>query len=526
MAGITDRQDVRAHFDEIAREYDGWKEKNWYYYQNIKNLIRGVVPPGSRVLEIGCGTGELLASVKPSFGVGVDISPEMVALARDKFPGLTFHAGPIEEFKSEETFDYVVMVDVVDHVYDIMDVFQALYPLCHPRTKVVLTTINPWWDPILDLCEKLKLKMPEGPHNFVEKRSIQKMLELVNFKVNYSGYMMLLPKYIPGLSYLANVLGVRTWLLNKLSSTQYMIIQPGDPRQTDLGLGCSVVIPCYNEQDNIADAIRRVPDMGKRTEIIVVNDGSQDETAQRVKDLQEEYPHLKLIDYTPNRGKGHAVREGFAAASEEIVMILDADLTVPPEELPRFFAPLNQGLCQFVNGTRMVYPMEQQAMRFLNLLGNKAFSLMMRFITAQELTDTLCGTKAFYRKDLPHMKMGLDRWGDFDLLFSAARLGNKILEVPVHYKMRRAGVSKMNSLQHGLHLLRACWLGLKEVVFVPSANLRRVPVKTPPRREPVKPPEKTPEEVEADARAAAAAEALARRESALPTWEKPEDSPE
>jgi glycosyltransferase involved in cell wall biosynthesis len=207
--------------------------------------------------------------------------------------------------------------------------------------------------------------------------------------------------------------------------------------------------------------------MGKRTEIIVVNDGSKDRTADLVRELQKDRADLKLIDYSPNCGKGNAIKKGFEAATEEIVMILDADMTVAPEELMRFFQPLNKGICHFVNGTRLIYPREDQSMRFLNQLGNKCFCFLMTFLTGQTLTDTLCGTKALYKSDFQHIKMGLDKWGDFDLLFGAAKAYNRILEVPVHYKSRKSGESKMKSFQHGLHLLRACYLGFCELIFIP-----------------------------------------------------------
>ncbi|MCR4336927.1 MAG: bifunctional class I SAM-dependent methyltransferase/glycosyltransferase family 2 protein [Candidatus Omnitrophica bacterium] len=467
MSSIPQKEFVRAHFDSIAHDYDKWKKKNAYYYQNVKAFVTRNVRPGSRVLEVGCGTGEVLASIKPSYGVGIDISPEMIQRATEKFPQYKFFAGPVEEFSTEEKFDFIVMVDVVDHVYDVMDVFQSLLRLCHAETKIILTTINPWWDPILSFMEKFGAKMPEGPHNFLEIDDIKRIIELVNFSVNYSGYLLLFPKYIPILSYLANTIGVRLPGIRKLSSAQYMVIQPTPSPSTNLGLGCSVIIPCYNEEGNIEKGIRRIPSMGKHTEIIVVNDGSKDRTADVVKGLQKEFSNLRLIEYFPNHGKGYAVDQGFKAATQEVVMILDADLSVPPEELPRFFVPLNQARCQFVNGTRMVYPMEKQAMRTLNLFGNKIFGMIMGFITNQYLTDTLCGTKAFYKKDYQYISMGFDRWGDFDLLFGAAKLGNKILEIPVHYKSRTAGDSKMKTFQHALHLLGACIRGFKELVFVP-----------------------------------------------------------
>lgn len=470
MSPIMAKESVEEHFDEIAPNYDYWKKKNAYYYSTIKTFISRIIPEGSSVLEVGCGTGEILATTKPQRGVGIDISKKMVELASQKFPQYTFIHSPIEDLQLGEKFDYIVMIDVVDHVHDVMDVFHSLYRFCHSETQVILTTINPWWDPILSVMEKFGAKMPEGPHNFIEKRNLTKMLELMDFSISYSGYMLLFPKKIPVLSFLANSIGTRMWGIQKMSAVQYMLIHPMVKNDIDLRLGCSVIIPCYNEQDNIEEAIRRTPQMGRETEIIVVNDCSTDNTAQKVRDLQSRYPNLKLVDYSPNRGKGYAVRKGFEAATQEVLMILDADISTPPEELPRFFDPLNKGICQFVNGTRMVYPMENQAMRTLNLFGNKIFGFIMSFVTQQNLTDTLCGTKAFYKKDLKMIKWGLDKWGDFDLLFGAARTGKKIMEVPVHYMTRKSGESKMRSFRHGVHLLRACYLGFKELVFFKSGD--------------------------------------------------------
>jgi len=472
------KEEVEEHFDKIAPEYDSWKEKNSYYYNTLKFFISNMIPKGSSILDVGCGTGEILGFMEPSRGVGVDISEEMIKLAIKKFPDQEFIHSSIEDLDIDEKFDYIIMVDIMDHVYDVMDIFNSIYKFCKPTTKIYITTINPLWEPILEVAEKMKEKMPEGPHNFIDRRSLAKMLELINFSLSYSGYLLLLPKYIPGLSYLANSIGTRLWPFRGFSSCQYLTIHPKQENTTDLGYGCSVIIPCYNEEGNIEDAVRRVPHMGRETEIVVVNDGSSDGTADKVKELQKEFPNLRLVDYFPNRGKGSAVKAGFEAATQEVMMILDADISTPPEELPRFFDPLNKGICQFVNGTRLVYPMEDQAMRTLNYYGNKLFGWLMSFIVQQKLTDTLCGTKAFYKKDLPRIKWGKDKWGDFDLLFGAAKIGSKILEVPVHYKSRVSGESKMKSLRHGCHLLMACFRGFCELIFIPPkeyySRLKRI----------------------------------------------------
>lgn len=459
------KEAVQKHFDVIAGDYDKWKRKNAYYYNGIKSFVRRIVRPGSKVLEIGTATGEILAATAPSVGVGIDISPEMIKKAREKFPKYNFFTAPIEDFNYPDTFDYIIMADLIDHVYDVVRVLESAHKFCHPTTKVIITTINPWWEPVLALMEKLRAKMPEGPHNFIERRNLTKFIEFLDFSINENGYLLLFPKYIPFFSWIANTVGIRIWGLNKFSFVHYMVLRPLPQNNTDLGFGCSVVVPCYNEETNIAEAISRIPKMGRATEIIVVNDGSTDKTAAVVRGLMDKYKNLKLIDYSPNRGKGYAVGQGFVAAAEEVVIILDADMSVMPEELPRFFSLLNKGSCDFVNGTRMVYPMQDEAMRFLNLLGNKAFSLIMTFIAGQHITDTLCGTKAMCKKNCQYIKMGSDKWGDFDLLFGAAKLGLKIIEIPVHYMARHSGESKMKVFSHGAHLLSICFRGFKEIVL-------------------------------------------------------------
>jgi glycosyltransferase involved in cell wall biosynthesis len=233
--------------------------------------------------------------------------------------------------------------------------------------------------------------------------------------------------------------------------------------ERDQPLSCTVVIPCYNEEGNIEECVRRVPRMGRETEILVVDDGSQDRTAEIASRLEQTVAGVRLISYRPNRGKGHAVKVGFEAARGDVVMILDADMTVIPEELDRFFQPIQEGKAEFVNGTRMLYPMEGGAMKLLNFWGNKMFGILISLIIGQRNTDTLCGTKAMLRRDFAHVPMTDPSWGDFDLIFGAARLKLKTVEVPIHYRSRRAGESKMKAFRHGWKLLKVCWRGLREL---------------------------------------------------------------
>jgi glycosyltransferase involved in cell wall biosynthesis len=196
---------------------------------------------------------------------------------------------------------------------------------------------------------------------------------------------------------------------------------------------------------------------------VVVDDGSPDGSADVVRSRAGAHDGVRLVSLGRNRGKAVAVAEGFAAAREDIVVILDADMAVAPEELPAIIDVMRAGRAEFVNGSRLVYPMEPGSMKFLNYLGNKFFGIVLSLIMGQRNTDTLCGTKAFFRRYLPHMRIGSAGWGDFDLLFSAARLRLKIVEWPVRYGERRRGASKMHPFRELGGMLRVCWRGLRDI---------------------------------------------------------------
>jgi glycosyltransferase involved in cell wall biosynthesis len=231
-----------------------------------------------------------------------------------------------------------------------------------------------------------------------------------------------------------------------------------------------VIVPCRNEAGNIAQILERTPTLGRGTELIFVDGRSTDGTVERIQEAMARYqgPHtIRLLHQGEGVGKGDAVRKGFEAATGEVLLILDADVTVDPEALPKFYDAIADGHGEFINGSRLVYPMEQQAMRVLNLVGNKFFSLVFTWLLEQRLRDTLCGTKALLRRDYVKIKAGreyfgdFDPFGDFDLLFGAAKQNLKIVEVPVRYRDRIYGETKISRFQHGLLLLRMCWIAYK-----------------------------------------------------------------
>jgi ubiquinone/menaquinone biosynthesis C-methylase UbiE len=453
---------IRDHFDRISSEYDQWKAKSAYYHESLKNFFRHLVRPDDDVIEFGCGTGDVLASVGGRRKVGLDISEQMVRRAAEKHPDIRFLCRDAEQpYEEESAFDVAILADIMDHVTDILNLYATVNRSLRIGGRMCISTINPLWNPIFALAEKLGKKMPEGEHNFVPNRDLINFLRLRGFRFVAIGAHMLIPRRIPWISDAINRIAPRLPVVWRLCVAQTLVAEKVSEYREEFATetSCSVVIPCFNEADNIRSCVSRVPSMGKWTEIIVVDDGSTDGTADAARRFAAEDARVKVVAYTPNRGKGYAVKQGLDSARGDILMILDADMTVMPEELPVFFRPLVEGLAEFANGTRMVYPMEDQAMRALNLIGNFFFGAVMSWLLSQRVSDTLCGTKAFRRSDYPRIPMGGDRWGDFDLLFGAVENRLRIVEIPVHYKARTQGVSKMRPFKHSLVLLKMCWIG-------------------------------------------------------------------
>ena len=456
------KREIKDHFELISENYDKWKSMNRYYHSTLKDFYRSHTKPTDDVVEYGCGTGDILSAVNGRRKVGLDIAEGMLRRAKEKYPNLEFYQHDAETaFQARAAFDVALLPDIIDHVTDILKLYGSVNRILKMGGRMCLSTINPLWDPIFLVAEKMGQKMPEGEHNFVPNRDLINFLALRGFKLSSWGSRMLIPRYIPLISDPINALAPRLPFVRRLCVAQTLVAEKVReyPDAYEGDLTCSVVIPCFNEAGNIEECIRRIPSMGRKTEILVVDDGSRDETASIARKIAETDPRVRVISYSPNQGKAQAVKKGFDHATGDVMMILDADMTVMPEELPEFFRPLAEGVADFANGTRMIYPMEQQAMRFLNVVGNFVFGIVMSWLTAQRISDTLCGTKALFRKEYSKIPLGRDRWGDFDLLFGAAENHLRIVEVPVHYKARVAGVSKMQPFRHALLLVRMCWRG-------------------------------------------------------------------
>lgn len=447
-----------AKVDTFTRTLDYWKEKNWYFHNSLAQIFKQIVPEGASVLQVGYGLGDILAALFPKKGVSVDTDPNVMETARRRYPYLRFINMAPEELSLNEAFDYVILPTSVDHFYDVQTVLERIRQVVHDNSEIVMTSANPLWDPIFLILEKLNLKRPEPRRNRLDIESLKNIAGLAGYEVMDSGYRILIPAHVPFVSRWLNKIAPKISPLAKLCVTQYLVIKR-KPLLKPKKLSCSIIIPCYNEEENIEQTIKAVPKMGKKTEIIVVDDGSTDNTSKVAESIARKKKNVRVVKYSPNRGKGYAVKRGFDAATGDTIMIFDADRAVPGEELPRFYNLLASGRAEFVNGTRLIYPMEEEAMKNLNRIGNLVFSWVFSWLLKQRITDTLCGTKALLKKDYKKIKMSGRSWGDFDLLFGAAENKLKIVEMPVHYKRRVAGESKMRAFKHGLVMTAMCLEG-------------------------------------------------------------------
>jgi 2-polyprenyl-3-methyl-5-hydroxy-6-metoxy-1,4-benzoquinol methylase len=467
-------QDWKAFFDHYAAEVDHWHRRNAGYHNAITRLARFYVPSGARVLEVGSGNGDLLEALNPSYGVGIDISREMVHLAAQNYPHLTFLHMPAERLDlPDERFDFIILSDLLGYLYDIRLVFERLRAVCHPHTRIVVHWYSRLWQPVLVFAEKLGLKYPQPLVNWTTVEDVSNLLSLSGFEVVHRRQHILLPKRVPFLSafanrYLAHLPGFRWLCLTNLIVAKPLGLPPSHtaPR-------VSVICPCRNESGNIEHIVRRLPSMGRHTELIFVEGHSKDDTLQQCQRLAAATPDKNIkVFVQKGKGKADAVQLGFSQATGDVLMILDADLSVAPEDLPQFYEALMSGKGEFLNGSRLVYAMDPQAMRFLNLLGNKFFALLLSWLLGQPIKDTLCGTKVMWKNDYERIAAGrayfgdFDPFGDFDLLFGAAKLNLRIVEVPVRYRERVYGETNISRFTHGWLLLKMSARAAIKLLFI------------------------------------------------------------
>jgi SAM-dependent methyltransferase len=472
--GHSQYQQARLrHWDEVARKLETWTGWGGYYHQRLAQIYQSLVAPGQSVLELGCARGDLLATLTAS-GVGVDFSEAMIAAARQRHPHLRFVHADVHTLNLSDKFDVIILSDLVNDLWDVQHVLSKIGQVATPRSRIIINSYSRLWEPILGAAQSLGLAKPTLYQNWLTVEDITVLLNLADCEVIKVSQEILLPLPIFLLTDLCNRSMVKLWPFRHLALTNFIVARPRP--ETDLHAtvpSVSVIIPARNEAGNIAEIFQRVPNIGRSTELVFVEGHSKDNTYETIKAAIATHPErsCQLVQQT-GAGKGDAVRLGFARARGEILMILDADLTVPPEDLPRFYKTLCSGKGEFINGVRLVYPMEKQAMRFINLLGNKFFSLAFSWLLGQPIKDTLCGTKVLWKRDYAAIAANrayfgdFDPFGDFDLIFGAVKLNLKIMDLPIRYRERTYGTTNIQRWKHGWLLLKMVLFAARRIKFI------------------------------------------------------------
>jgi SAM-dependent methyltransferase len=465
---------LREHFDRVT-DHDQ-RPRRWQrgFHAQLLRHFRHHIPEGGHVLEWGCGAGDLLAGLKPARGLGLDFSPRMVARAIEEHAGdaaLEFRAADIETDPVMEPFDHIILDYLTGYLPDIQSALKNLNDAAHPRTRLHVTTINSLWLIPLRLAAGAGMVSHQPTSNWLSHDDLSNLLELAGWEVVEIEHLQLFPFEVPLLSGLANHLLVKLPLIRHLGVTTAITARPRRAPVLAGDVSCSVIVPARNEAGNIRAALERIPVLGRRTEVIFVEGHSTDDTWAAIQRETAAYrgPHLIRVLQQTGRGKWDAVRTGLGAARGDVLVIQDADLTAPPEDLAKFYDALASGAAEFANGSRLIYPVEKGAMRFLNMVGNKFFSRALSYVLGQQIKDSLCGTKMLMRSDYERLARRIapfgefDPFGDFNLLFGAALLDLRIRDVPVRYKDRTYGSTNISRFRHGWMLLKMTWWGLRHL---------------------------------------------------------------
>ncbi|MCG8308978.1 MAG: bifunctional class I SAM-dependent methyltransferase/glycosyltransferase family 2 protein [Cytophagales bacterium] len=465
------RKEFLDHFNKLAPDLAKYRKRYAYFWNDILRYCNYFIHEDDSVLEIGCANGDALARLNGKKKTGIDFSSGMIEIARKNHPDINFYAEDAERIRLDEKFDTIILSHVTGYFTDVLKVFSSLRSICHPRTRIIINYYNFLWEPILLFGEAIGIKRSSPKQNWLTKRDLQTFLYIAGYETYRSTRRVLLPINIPVLSWFFNKFIGRLPIINLLCLNQYIFARPsiGLPKSE---YSTSIVIPARNESGNLENALKRLPKFGSHQEIIFVEGNSTDDTWEQMQQLPAKYPDLEIkVDQQPGKGKGDAVRKGFSLAKGEILMILDADLTVPPEDLPAFYFALIKNKGEFINGSRLVYPMEKNAMRLLNLLGNKFFSVLFSWLLEQPIKDTLCGTKVIFRKDYEKLIKNrsffgeFDPFGDFDLIFGAYKMNLKIIDLPVRYRERVYGDTNISRFSHGFLLLRMVGYAARKIKF-------------------------------------------------------------
>jgi len=457
-------------------------ESRDYLHNDLIQAFSRLIPEDASVLEVGSGSGRLLAALPNATKMGVDYLPEVVAEARRNHPDIPFEVADAtslpqtwpSDSDSARRFDAIVCDRLCHSVTDIRALLESLRSQLNVGGRIYLTAFNYLWEIPARLAELSGWKKAAPESNWLSDHDFRNLFDIAGLEIVRCEDRLLAPLDVPAVSpwlnrYVSQLPGLQSLSLYRV----YVLRDRGMP-SVRRNASVSVVVPTRNEAGNVQAALDRTPVMGSSTELIFVEGGSSDGTWETIQDAIAAYKGpLKLSAYQQTgKGKGDAVRLGFSKATGDLLMILDADLTVPPEDLPAFYEVAARGQADYVQGTRLVYPMEKHAMRFFNKIGNVGFSQLFTYLLRQPIRDTLCGTKVLWRHDYERLAAArhyfgdFDPFGDFDLIFGAARLNLKISEIPIRYRDRTYGETNISRWKHGVLLLRMSLIAAKKLRFV------------------------------------------------------------
>ena len=404
---------------------------NGYYHRYVKSFIKFLVPSDKKVLDI-------------------------------EYNRLDFS-------NTNKDHDYVIASDILGYVFDVEKFLKEVSVLINKDGRIIITQYNVLWEPILVLASKLGLRKPMIKQNWLSKLDIINFAYLAGLETVKSGTKMIMPKYIPLISAFLNKFVSNIFPFSRLGIFHYLVFKKKRYISRASLPSLSIIVPARNEAGTIAKIVKELPTLGSFTEIIFIEGHSTDNTLEEIKKQTGEKIKYAIQD---GKGKGDAVRKGFDMAKGDILAIYDADMTVPVDEISKFYEAIITNKGDFINGSRLIYPMEKESMRILNIFGNKFFSFAFSSILGQPIKDTLCGTKVLWRKDYENIKRNrsffgdFDPFGDFDLLFGAVKLNLKIIDMPIHYKERKYGVTNISRWKHGWLLLKMTIFAARKIKFI------------------------------------------------------------
>jgi hypothetical protein len=457
----------RAFFNNLASRRARDAKRHRTYYRDRERWLQAFLAHSVSIIEPGCGTGLSISTLPQSKKAGFDFAEEMVATAKTSDNSTDYFVDNLLHLQHRETYDYVLLLDTVNFLSEVQVAFQNIRSnLCHDRTRLILTYYNFLWQPLFLVGEFLgwKTKFPE--QNWLNSHDLENLLTLSGFEVVQESQRVLCPVGIPLLEPLCNRFLVSLPFLRSLALVKVIVARPiGFPRKE---YSVTVLSAMRNEKGNVQRIADAMPAMGLETEVVFIEGHSTDgtwEEIQRIEKAHHGSVKIKGVKQS-GKGKGNALHDGVAASSGEILFIYDGDFTVHPTELQKLYDVFAEGRAEFINASRLVYPMQEGAMRLLNIMGNKIFSSIFSWLFSQRLVDVLSPVKGAFRCDYEAVITRMDPFGDFDFYLGAAAKHLRMREVPVHYLERTYGTTKMQRFRHGWRLFTMCLSGAKRLKWV------------------------------------------------------------